>query len=315
VRAFITGVNGFAGAHLASALLNAGHDVLGISEKPQERSILPSDVPVLEADVCDQSSVESRLADYEPDIVFHLAGFASPSESRPKSEQCFSVNVLGTANLLEAVARTVPGSRIVVATSAHFHRASDDGRIDEDSLFEAKEPYSTSKICAHYLCAYYHSGRGLDVVEARPTNHYGPGQKQGFVVADFASQVARIEAGARRGSVRVGNLDVFRDFLYAGDVAQAYMALAENGRTGQSYCVGSGRAVRVGDILEALADISGCEVEIEVDPGLVRKSETPRISVNSEKLHRDTGWQPATELNKGLELTLDYWRFRVVDRQ
>ncbi len=310
MRAFVTGINGFAGAHLASALLDSGHEVLGVSEKPEERSLLPPEVPVYLTDVCDRSSIESHLSEYRPDVIFHLAGFASPSESRFKPERCFSVNVLGTANLLESVAQTVPATRVIVTTTAHFHGVPENGIIDEGSLFEAKEPYSISKICAHYLCGYYHSGRGLNVVEVRPTNHYGPGQNPGFVVTDFARQVARIEAGMQDPAVRVGNLDVARDFLYVADVARAYIALAGEGRAGEAYCVGSGRAVRVGEVLETLIELSGREIEVGIDPGLLRKNEISSISVSSEKIRRDTNWEPATELRAGLELTLDYWRTR-----
>jgi GDP-4-dehydro-6-deoxy-D-mannose reductase len=308
VRAFVTGINGFAGAHLASVLAAAGHDVRGISNRPEYRGTLPPDVPVYLADICDRASLDPYLTEYQPELVCHLAGFASPGGSRLKVADCLSVNVLGTDNVFEAVASSVPGATVIAVTTAHFHAAAQGGLVTEESPMEARGPYTISKICAHHLCGFYHAQRGLKVIEARPTNHYGPGQQPGFVVADFAKQVAQIQAGLAEPPVRVGNLDVARDFLYVEDVARAYLALAQKGVPGEAYCIGSGQPVRIREILDMLIELSGMDIAVEVDAAKVRPDEVPVVTVSSGKILRDTGWQPTVELREGLALTLDYWR-------
>jgi GDP-4-dehydro-6-deoxy-D-mannose reductase len=303
----VTGINGFAGAHLASVLLGEGHEVQGVSERPEHRGTLPPAVPLFLADVRDRKSVEPYLCEYKPDVIFHLAGFASPSRSRQKTAECLSVNVLGTAGVLEAVASKTPDATVVVITTAHFHEPL-GGIVDEDSPLDARDPYTISKICAHHLCRLYHDTRDVRIIEGRPANHFGPGQQPGFVVADFAKQVAEISSGRKPPRVRVGNLDVARDFLYVRDVARAYVSLAEKGTPGEAYCIGSGQPVKVRDILSELIGMAGRDIEIETDADKVRPGELSLVAVSSAKLTRDTGWQPATTFREGLALTLDYWR-------
>lgn len=307
MRAFITGINGFAGSHLASLAIEAGWAVQGVSERPEYRGMLPAEAPVFLADVRDRSSLETYLAEFRPGVVFHLAGFASPGLSRLKPAECLSVNVLGTANILEAVVNAVPEALVIVVTTAHFHVPAADGRVDENSPMEARDPYTASKICAYHLCRYYYAERGLKIIEARPSNHFGPGQQTGYVIADFAGQIAGIAAGLADGPVRVGNLDVARDLLYVEDVARAYIALAEGGVPGEAYCVSSGRPAPIREILDTLIELSGCKIEIEIDPERVREGEQPVVSVSSEKIQHHTGWRPETSLRDGLARTLDYW--------
>jgi GDP-4-dehydro-6-deoxy-D-mannose reductase len=309
VRALVTGINGFAGSHLACGLAEAGHEIFGLDATDRHPSILPPDITIGLADFSDPGApLASYLSDFKPDTVFHLAGFSSPSLSRKEVLNCLKWNIIGTTAFLEAAAESVPAARIVVVTTAHFHDPASDGSITEESSMRALEPYSISKVCISNLCRFYNSQRNLKIIEARPTNHYGPGQQPGFVIPDFAKQVAEIAAGKAQPPIRVGNLDAARDFLYVADVVDAYIALAEKGKPGEAYCIGSGRPVQVSEILDILIDISGKSMDVEVDAGKLRPNEVPVVNVNSGKLRQDTGWQPATPLREGLKRTLDYWR-------
>jgi GDP-4-dehydro-6-deoxy-D-mannose reductase len=296
--------------------VSEGYEVRGISNRPEYRGTLPPEVSVYLADIGDRASLEPYLAEYRPEVVFHLAGFASPSQARQgtgRAAECLLVNALGTANLLEAVAAAVPRARVVAVTTTHIHSPAQEGTVTEESPMEGRDPYTISKICAHQFCKFYHRERGLNVIEARPTNHYGPGQQPDFVVADFARQAAEISLGRAGPLVRVGNLDVARDFLYVTDVAQAYLALAQKGVPGEAYCVGSDRPVRIREILEILLDLLGKDVKVEVDPNKMRAADVPVLAVKSDKLMRLTGWQPSTPLRQGLEHTLAYWRSQAAD--
>jgi GDP-4-dehydro-6-deoxy-D-mannose reductase len=145
------------------------------------------------------------------------------------------------------------------------------------------------------------------VIEARPFNHIGPRQAPGFVVPDFASQVASVKLRQREAEIRVGNLAVERDFTDVRDVARAYRNLADRGRPGQSYIVCSGQAVSIRHILDLLVELSGCQVAISSDPDRVRPAESPRIVGSSQKLSRETGWKPTIGLRQSLQDTLDDW--------
>lgn len=309
MRALVTGINGFAGSHLACALAAAGHEVFGLDGTDKFNPILPRDIEIGIADFsAPNAPLASYLADFKTDTIFHLAGFSSPSLSRKETLNCLKWNIIGTAAFLEAAAESVPDARIVVVTTSHFHLPGPDGTITEESTMQGSEPYSISKICVSNLCRFYHSQRNLKIIEARPTNHYGPGQQPGFVIPDFAKQVAEITVGKAKSPIRVGNLDAARDFLYVADVADAYMALGEKGRPGEAYCIGSGQPVQISEILDMLIDISGKEMKVEVDTGKLRPNEVPVVKVTSEKLEKDTGWRPKIPLREGLKHTLEYWQ-------
>ena len=112
-------------------------------------------------------------------------------------------------------------------------------------LLEPDNPYDLSKVTEDLMALQYHRSFGLEVIRARPFNHIGPRQSHRFVAAAFARQIARIEAGLQTPVVKVGNLDARRDFSDVRDVVRAYALLAEKGRPGEAYNIGSGSAVPV----------------------------------------------------------------------
>ena len=153
---------------------------------------------------------------------------------------------------------------------------------------------------ASRLVGLYWDRYGLPVVEARPFNHIGPRQTTGFVVPDFASQLAAIELGKREPKMLVGNLSAERDFSDVRDVIAGYMRLAESGRPGQHYLICSGQAVSIESILRTLIGMISVEVEVVRDPDRMRPSETPRLVGSFAKIQKDTGWEPEIALAESL---------------
>jgi GDP-4-dehydro-6-deoxy-D-mannose reductase len=149
------------------------------------------------------------------------------------------------------------------------------------------------------------------VVRVRPFNHIGPGQSPNFAVPSFARQIAAIEAGKRPACLKVGNLRPRRDFTDVRDVVRAYrLALAE-GRAGEVYNVGSGRAVSLREVVERLLRMSRVPIRVEVDSSRVRAVEARASVCDASRLRRRTGWRPLIPLEQTLADTLDYWRARV----
>jgi GDP-4-dehydro-6-deoxy-D-mannose reductase len=157
----------------------------------------------------------------------------------------------------------------------------------------------------------YYLSHSLDTIRVRPFNHIGPRQSPGFVVPDFASQVARIEAGQQDPIMRVGNLEAQRDFTDVRDVVRAYHLLAVHGQAGQAYNVGSGRAHVIQRILDGLIARSTVPIQIEQDPARMRPSDTPLVVCDYGKLAACTGWVPTVPFEQSLADILDYWRRRV----
>lgn len=310
MRVLVTGSTGFAGSHLVEQLLDEGHLVFGLVHPASGHLPWPDAgrfVPI-QGDLLELDSLRQAFAQSQPEQVFHLAGQASPGLSWRDPAGTIAVNAGGTANMLEA-ARESGRPKVVIVTSAHvFGRIPNDGQpLKEETQPAPGDPYGISKLAAALLAPVYWHRYGLPVVEARPFNHIGPRQAPGFVVSDFASQVASVELGLAEPQIRVGNLDVERDFTDVHDVARAYRALADRGEPGQSYLVCSGEAVSVRWLLDTLIELSGRQFKIVVDPELVRPSEYPRIVGSYRKIHRQTGWAPTINLRQSLQETLADW--------
>ena len=160
------------------------------------------------------------------------------------------------------------------------------------------------------LALQYHLTHGVQAIRVRPFNHIGPGQRPGFVVPDFAQQIAAIEAGQSPPVMRVGNLAARRDFTDVRDVVRAYQGLITQGEPGQAYNVGSGRSHAIQEVLDKLLSMSQVEITVESDPARMRPSDTPDIICDATKLHQQTGWQPTIPFEQSLIDVLDYWRDR-----
>jgi GDP-4-dehydro-6-deoxy-D-mannose reductase len=312
-RVFLTGVTGFAGSHLVNSLLVDGFEVYGLVHPASGHQPLPDHknfIPIA-GDLTDLVGLKSAFSEARPSIVYHLGGIASPAQSWKNPAQTLAINAGGTVNVLEAA--MISGKpKVIVVTSALLYGSlrESDLPIDEETPPSPSHPYAVSKWTAGLMTALYWRRYSLPVIEARPFNHIGPHQARGFVVPDFASQLAKISSGELESLVKVGNLQAERDFTDVRDIVRAYRLLAESGSPGQPYLVCSGTSVSIQHILDTLIKISGIEVEIVKDPDLDRPLDTPIIYGNYAKIYRETGWQPSYSLEQSLSDTYIEWQAR-----
>lgn len=314
MRALVTGATGFAGSHLVDDLLANGCQVFGLiyAKDGRERPVdHPAFTPV-EGDLLNLPSLRSAVEAARPDVIYHLAGWALTAKSWSYPARTIMVNTAGTANLLQAA---VEGGkpRVVAVTSAEIYGTvgGDELPITEASRPDPHHPYGVSKWAASRLIPLFWQRFELPVVEARPFNHIGPRQEPGFVVPDFASQLAAIKLGQRPPAISVGNLSAERDFTDVRDVVRAYRRLAEMGRPGEAYIVCSGQPVPIHYLLNALIEIGQVAVEVRYDPERMRPSDTPVLFGSYDRLHQDTGWQPRIHLRTSLRDAFDYWMERL----
>jgi GDP-4-dehydro-6-deoxy-D-mannose reductase len=148
----------------------------------------------------------------------------------------------------------------------------------------------------------------MDIIMVRAFNHIGPKQSPLFVIADFCKQVAEIEKGLREPLIKVGNLSARRDFTDVRDVVKAYVELIQKGRSGETYNVGSGKAIAISEILDLTLSFAKTQISYEIDPEKLRPIDVPIIEANVTKLIECTGWERQFTLKKTIEETLEYWR-------
>jgi len=310
-RILITGVSGFVGAHLVDRIAADGRLALGLGEAPAPAALQARLAGEWIADVREPEALADALAAAQPDAIVHLAGQSSAAFSFDHPVETYRVNTQGTWNLLEAVRRAVPQTRVlVVGTSEVYGPQPEGSRVAEDAPFRPVSPYALSKAAADAGAEAYARVFGLDVARTRSFAHIGPGQTDRFVVPTVARQIAEIEAGRLEPVVRVGNLMVTRDLTDVRDVVAAYLALLERGRTGTAYNVCRGEGMPLAAVVGRLCEQARLPVRIEVDPARVRPADVPYLVGDPTRMRRDTGWSPVRSLDQTLGDVLEEWRAR-----
>lgn len=314
MRVFITGATGFAGSHLVDQLLADGHEIVTLVHAETSLQDLPDSPQIREVvgNLLDVEGLKTAVSNAQPDVIYHLAGQASPQRSWVIPGATLAVNSVGTANLLDAaVAYGRP--RVVIVSSADIYGKikADDLPITEKTLPQPRHPYGLSKWTAAQLVPLFWERFQLPVVEARPFNHIGPRQALGFVVPDFASQLAAIKLGQADNRIMVGNLEAQRDFTDVRDVSRAYQFLAESGQPGEAYIICSGQPVQIQTILDEMIALADVPIDVERDPERLRPSDTPVLYGSFAKIRRDTGWEPTITRQDSLRDALADWMERL----
>ena len=316
MKALITGISGFVGTHLTQYLLDhTNWQVAGTvfgpygSIKPwwDKLEIYPAELSRLEV-------VTFILEQAQPDYIFHLAAQPMVSLSHRDPWSTLENNIRMQLNILQALVELkLVTTRVLIIGSSEVYGPvkPEELPIRETQPFRPANPYAVSKIAQDMLGLQYHLTHGIQAVRARPFNHIGPGQRPGFVVPDFARQIAAIEAGQSPPVMRVGNLAARRDFTDVRDVVRAYHLLMTQGEPGQVYNIGSGQSCAIQEVLDLLVGMSQVEITVETDPARMRPSDVPDIVCDASKLHHRTGWQPTISFERSLADVLDYWRERV----
>ncbi len=305
MKVLVTGADGFVGEHLLEALLDRGREVAGSTLRlpPVRDTLTPAQVASVDwkaADVRDHDALFRLIAAVRPEQIYHLAGFSSGALAREQAAEALTVNAGGTVNLCEAVLAVreeFPGfdPRILVMGSGDSYgdAARDGVPLSEELPLRPVSPYGLSKAAQELAAHTYRRARGLHLLVMRGFNLVGPGQGPHFVVPDFCNQVAEIAAGrSETGVVRVGNLDVERDFTDVRDGVQAFCAVMDLPQPAAAYNLASGNPVPIRRILEWILDEAGIEAEIQVDPARVRRGEIRRIEGDAARLRTETGWTP-----------------------
>jgi GDP-4-dehydro-6-deoxy-D-mannose reductase len=311
IKVFITGATGFAGRHLMNSLPAPEFSLYGASfplpPHPSEKNIFLLDMRS-ERDVFDVI----RLV--QPRWIFHLAAVSNVKHSWERRRETMETNVMGTFYLFEAVRKFVPDAKVLYVSSSDVYGFLPGGEdrgekaFSEEDPFRLTNPYALSKMDGELLAGFYGRIENLDVIIARPFPHTGPGQSSDFVCSDWARQVIQIDRGAQEPVMRVGNLDVKRDFTDVRDTVRAYVLLMQKGRRGEVYNICRGEGVSLKEILEIFLSAASKAVAVEQDQEKMRKVDIPFLVGDNRKIKKETSWEPCVPLGKTLLDLLDYWR-------
>lgn len=314
MRILLTGVTGFAGGHLAEALLAAGHrELFGISRHanwPGHWQNLANRVHLQACDLGSSDTLTAILRQVQPEQIYHLAGYAKTGESFQAPDEAWAGNLTATRALYDAVVRWDGRPRILFVGSGLIYGNSGAATVppDENSPLRPDSPYASSKAAADLVSYQYTVSPGLDIVRARPFNHIGPRQSASFAIPNWSRQIVAIERGQAPAVLKTGNLSTRRDLTDVRDMIAAYMLLMERGRSGEAYNIASGQNWTMQEVLDRLLAVAGVRVEIHPDHDLVRKTDLSVVQVDVSRLRRQTGWAPRYSLEQTLSDILAFWR-------
>ena len=320
MKAFITGITGFAGSHLADFLL-AEHPEVEIhgmlrwrSQRGNITHLDESRVHLVEADLRDLNSMLGVLKQIKPDCIFHLAAQSYVPSSWTAPNDTLTTNIIGQTNLFEAV-RLIDGLDPVIQIACSSEEYGmvypEETPIRESNPLRPLSPYAVSKVAQDLMGYQYHQSYGLKVIRTRGFNHTGPRRGHVFVTSNFARQIARIEAGLQEPVLKVGNLEAVRDFTDVRDMVRAYWLAVHKATPGEVYNIASGNPITIRELLDRLLALSKVEIEVRQDPARMRPSDVEILIGDASKFRAATGWEPKIPFDQTLRDTLDYWRHQL----
>lgn len=302
-KAIVTGGAGFIGSHICDALIERGIEVAVIDNLSSgKKQNLAPDAAFYEADVRDES-VRDIFAKEKPNYLFHLAAQMDVQKSVADPMYDASVNIGGTANLLEAGRASGLEKTIYAATGGAMYGEPKVLPADENTPIGPLCPYGISKGAAEQYLELYRKLYGMNYTSLRFPNVYGPRQDphgEAGVVAIFS----QLMLSGKQPKI-FGDGTMTRDYLYVGDVVEANMLALEKGG-GMAMNLGRGEEVTVQQIFDGVRDAVGCDIEPNYVPE--RLGEVAHISLDASLAKKTLGWEPKIELLDGLARAVDFYR-------
>lgn len=306
-RALILGVTGQDGQLLANLLLSLNYSVLGVSRnspnwgnnplgllRPEHQSL----------DVAKYPELFSLIQIYMPDEIYNLSGESSVAKSFLNPAETASSNVLGVLNLLNAVKELDLGNRVRIfqASSSDMFGPS-ESQLTETSSFNPRSPYGVSKFLAHKMCLQYREEFGVWVSSGILFNHESELRPQHFVFQKVIRSLIEISKG-KREFFELGNIDIYRDWGYAGDYVDAMQKTLQDD-TPRDYVIATGRLNSLRNVIERSCELLGLSSALDsivkIDPSLLRPLDIGRTWGDPKLAKEVLGWTATTKFEELIE--------------
>jgi len=314
-KILITGADGFIGSHLTEELIRRGFDVRAFvfynsfnswgwldHTEPE----IKKNIDIFAGDVRDPHGVRQAMKGCQ--VVFHLAALIAIPYSYHSPDTYIDTNVKGTLNVVQA-ARELGIKKVVHTSTSEVYGTARYVPITEDHPIKGQSPYSASKIGADQIAMSFFYSFGTPIAIIRPFNTYGPRQSARAVIPTIITQIAIGQL-----TIKLGSLRPTRDFNYVKDIVRAFIAVAESENSvGEIINAGSNFEISIGNIVNLIAEIMSCSVDVSTDEERIRpdKSEVERLLSDNAKARELVGWRPEygglSGLRKGLTETVEWF--------
>ena len=321
-KILITGITGQVGSQLADYILaNTTHDVVGMMrwQEPLDNLYHLTDrinnndrISLHYADLNDGGSLRNMIEIHRPEYISHLAAQSYPKTSFDIPIETLQTNIIGTANLLEAVRQTVDYDPVVhiCSSSEVYGRAEVGIELAEDTPFHGSSPYSISKIGTDYLGRFYGEAYGMRTFVTRMGTHSGPRRSDVFFESTVAKQIALIEAGLQEPIVRVGNLSSTRTFQDCRDAVRAYWLLMNADlEPGEYFNIAGEEAYTLPEVIQMLFEFSTHDdIKLITDINRIRPIDADYQMFDNTKIRSRIDWKPEIPARQMFLDLLNHWR-------
>lgn len=306
-KAFITGITGFVGAHLARKLMTENYEVIGLAHDYKPHTTLSElglddYVTKIYGDVRDSGLMKRILAEYRINSVYHLAAQAIVSVALKDPVTTFDVNCHGTASLLEACKEIGVDSILIASTDKVYGEGLN--RKETDPL-NAEGVYETSKIAMECVAKSFRNTYKMPVIITRACNIYGEGDLNRRIIPNTMRALKNNEQ-----PIIFINEKSLREYIHVYDVTTAMYLLSKkaNKSQGEIYNIGSGQSIGQEELVKKIINLSGKHIE----PKYVEKPkslfEIFQQTINSDKIKKEFDWNPIYTLDEGLKRTWTRWK-------
>lgn len=314
-RALITGITGQDGIYLGELLTAKGYEVFGLvrgesnPKLAEVQDALP-DATIVFGDLTDLSSLVRALNVSQPSELYNLAGISSVAFSWQNAGLTTDVTAKGALNMLEAT-RLFCGDnpqavRFYQASSSEMFGNTKESPQHEGTVFYPRSPYGVAKVFAHYMTINFRESYGMHASSGILFNHESPRRTPDFVSRKISQSVARISLGLQDG-ITLGNIDVSRDWGYAGDYVEAMWSMMQQD-VADDYIIASGETHSLREMLDvafAHVGIDDWVPLVSQDPRFMRPAEVQVVTGDITKAKTALGWQPKVGFSDLVRLMVD----------
>ncbi|MEH2470438.1 GDPmannose 4,6-dehydratase [Nitrobacteraceae bacterium AZCC 2161] len=306
-RALVTGGAGQDGWYLIRLLLSRGYDVSAQSRSVIDPALHGERVKWLRGSLTDEAFLGQLLAQSAPDEIYNLAAVSRPAVSWEIPKETVMLNALVPQFICEFIRRKLPECRLFQASSSEIYGDTPTDIQDEETRANPASPYGISKAYAHQIVGAYRQQYGLHLSCGILFNHESPRRPLNFVSQKIAHAAAAAALGITdtreldergkpilcEGKLYLGDINVRRDFGFAGDVVEAIHLIVQNDTPGD-YTVGTGHAHSIAEFCEAAFKVGGLDWTqyVVVDQTLIRKMDSRFTQADPAKLKLQLGWEP-----------------------
>jgi len=310
MKALITGITGQDGSYLAELLLEKGYEVIGMVRRASTESFerinhIKDQITLAQADLLDQLSIVTIIAECRPDEVYNLAAQSFVPTSWDQPVLTGEFNALGVTKMLEAIRLVDRGIRFYQASSSEMFGKVQEVPQTETTPFYPRSPYGVTKVYGHWITVNYRESYGIPASSGILFNHESPRRGLEFVTRKITDGVARIKLG-RTDKLALGNLDAKRDWGFAGDYVRAMWLMLQQ-ENASDFVIATGETHSVEEFVRlAFAQVDlDYKDHVVVDPRFVRPAEVDMLLGDPTKAREKLGWEPTVTFEELIKMMVD----------